>query len=151
MIKYSNYVSNNYKHRILSIIKWLHLSTNITSHIMKLIRIKYTLLLFILSSFTINAQIQALFNNKTQLRNMTERWELDTTSVRGTFLITPYKPIYVLPLNWSSMPNEKPHSGNVSPDYIAPPGVDYYNIENKFQLSFKTKILQSFLWDHADL
>jgi phospholipase A1 len=118
---------------------------------MKSIRIKYTLLLFIFSSFTINAQIQALFNNKTQLRNMTERWELDTTSVRGTFLITPYKPIYVLPLNWTSMPNEKPHSGNVSPDYIAPPGVDYNNIENKFQLSFKAKILQSFLWGHADL
>jgi phospholipase A1 len=33
--------------------------------------------------FSVNAQIQALFNSKTQLRNMT-RWELDTT-LRGTF------------------------------------------------------------------
>ena len=29
---------------------------------------------------------------------MTERWELDSTSARGTFLITPYKPIYILPI-----------------------------------------------------
>ena len=105
--------------------------------------------LFIVSA--LNAQIQALFNSKTQLRNMTERWELDTTSVRGTFLVTPYKPIYVLPVRWSSMPNEQPFSGNENPDYVAPEGVNYNNIEAKFQLSFKTKILQGFFWGHGDL
>ncbi len=82
---------------------------------------------------------------------MTERWELDTTSARGTFLVTPYKPMYVLPIRWSNNPNERPESGNIDPDYIAPAGVDYNNIEAKFQLSFKTKVLQSIFWGHGDL
>lgn len=102
------------------------------------------------SSFA-NAQIQALFNSKTQLRNMTERWELDTTAVRGTFLITPYKPIYILLGKYSSNPNEQPHSENESPEYITPDGVNYDNMELKFQLSFKTKVLQKILWGNADL
>ena len=102
------------------------------------------------SSFA-HAQIQALFNSKTQLRNMTERWELDTTAVRGTFLITPYKPIYILLGKYSSNPNERPSSENESPEYITPDGVNYDNMELKFQLSFKTKVLQKILWGKADL
>jgi hypothetical protein len=50
---------------------------------------------------------------------------VDTTSLRGTFLVTPYKPMYVLPVRWSTNPNERPKSGNLDPDYIAPAGVDY--------------------------
>lgn len=36
---------------------------------------------------------------KRQLRNMTERWELITAELSGTFLQTPDKPLYVLPLH----------------------------------------------------
>jgi len=96
------------------------------------------------------AQIQTLFNDKVELKSMVARWELDSTSARGTFLVTPYKSIYILPFVWSSNINEKPSSGNESPDYIAP-NLDYDNFELKFQLSFKTKIIQSFLWGKADL
>ena len=112
--------------------------------------IKITFFLLFFSSFA-HAQIQALFNSKTQLRNMTERWELDTTAVRGTFLITPYKPIYILLGKYSSNPNEQPSSENESPEYITPDGVNYDNMELKFQLSFKTKVLQKILWGKADL
>jgi hypothetical protein len=45
-------------------------------------------------------------------------------------------------VRWST--NPRPKSGNLDPDYIAPAGVDY-NIEAKFQLSFKTKVLQGVL------
>jgi phospholipase A1 len=69
---------------------------------------------------------------------MTERWE-DTT-LRGTFF-GHSKPMYVLPVRWSTNPNERPKSGNLDP-IILLPGVDYNNIEAKFQLSFKTKVLQ---------
>lgn len=117
---------------------------------MKLV-IKFTFFLLFFSSLGSSAQVQALFNNKTQLRNMTVRWELDTTAVRGTFLITPYKPIYILLGKYSSNPNEQPHSENDSPEYITPAGVDYDNVELKFQLSFKTKVLQKILWGNADL
>mgnify|MGYP003582558088 FL=1 len=109
---------------------------------MKSFQLKFSILIIFFSFCSVNAQIQALFNIKTQLRDLTERWELDTTSVRGTFLLTPYKPMYVLPLRWTNKPNEQPISGNVDPDYVAPPGVDYNNIETKFQLSFKAKVLQ---------
>ena len=116
---------------------------------MKLTVLKVSIFLLFCSS--VHAQIQALFNNKTQLHNLTERWELDTNSVRGTFLVTPYKPMYALPIRWSDNPNEQPKSGNIDPDYIAPPGVNYNNIEAKFQLSFKTKVLQGIFWGRGDI
>jgi phospholipase A1 len=78
---------------------------------MKNIQIKFSIFLLVFF-FSVNAQIQALFNSKTQLRNMTERWELDTTSLRGTFGHS-YKPMYVLPVRWSTNPNERPKSGNL--------------------------------------
>ncbi len=116
---------------------------------MKLV-VKFTFLVLFFSSFA-NAQIQALFDSKTQLRNITERWELDTNAVRGKFLITPYKPIYVLLGKYSSNPNEQPRSENERPEYITPAGIDYDDVELKFQLSFKTKVLQKILWGKADL
>jgi len=82
---------------------------------------------------------------------MTERWELDTTAQRGTFLLTPYKPIYMLFSKYSSNPNEQPHFENNNPEYIISEGINYDNIELKFQLSFKTKIVQKIIWGHADL
>jgi len=118
---------------------------------MKLHRMRFYYLLILLFPIISLAQVQALFNSKTQLRNMTERWELDSTAARGTFLITPYKQIYVLPIRWTSAPNEQPFSGNSSPELIVPEDSDYNNIEVKFQLSFKTKILQGIFWNHADV
>lgn len=97
------------------------------------------------------AQNQSLFQKKNLERNMSERWELDSVHRKGTFLISPYKPIYVLPTRWSSNPNEQPYSGNGSEDYVAEPGVNYNNIEAKFQLSLKIKILENVLWGKADL
>lgn len=108
-------------------------------------------LLFFLISYTANSQTSSFFNTKAKIRTMTERWELDTTATRSTFLVTPYKPIYILPGRWSSHPNERPFSGNQNPDYVAPAGTDYNNVETKFQLSFKTKVLQSIFWGHGDL
>ena len=97
------------------------------------------------------AQVRSLFNNTARLRTMTERWELDTTVTRGTFVISPYKPIYILPLRYSDLPNEAPKSGNQNPEYVAPDGSDFDNIETKFQISFKTKLLQDIFWGHGDL
>ncbi|HMI06415.1 MAG TPA: phospholipase A [Flavobacterium sp.] len=97
------------------------------------------------------AQTDKFFGNKTRLRNMTERWELDTTATRGTFLITPYKPIYILPFRYSGDPNETPYSGNKQPEYITQPGTNFNNVEAKFQFSFKTKLFQGILWNRVDL
>ncbi len=118
---------------------------------MKNLKIVNAFILLLFSSTVLKAQIQALYNTQTQAKSLTERWELDTTSSRGTFLITPYKPIYGLPMRWSSHPNEKPISANPDPNYVPRTALDYNNIEAKFQLSFKTKILQSIFWGHGDL
>jgi phospholipase A1 len=111
----------------------------------------FSFILILLSVFSSNAQVQALVSNEVKLNTMVSRWELDSTAVRGTFLVTPYKTIYIMPFVWSSSPNEQPYSGNTSPDYTPSSKINYDNVELKFQLSFKTKILQSFLWGRADL
>ncbi len=109
------------------------------------------LIVIIIFPFVSNAQTDKFFGNKTRMRNMTERWELDTTATRGTFLITPYKPIYILPVRWSDNPNEAPYSGNDNLDYVTPPGTNFNNLEAKFQISFKTKLLQGIFWNRVDL
>ncbi|REH00883.1 phospholipase A [Flavobacterium aquicola] len=106
---------------------------------------------WLLLSFAAHAQIQSLNDIRVKPKNLSQRWELDTTAVRSTFLLTPYKPIYFLLGKYSSNPNDQPHSENNSPEYIVPEELPYDNIEFKFQLSFKTKVLQSFLWGSADL
>jgi phospholipase A1/A2 len=111
----------------------------------------FQILLFLLCFSVSQAQINKFFENKARMRTMTERWELDTTVTRTTFVISPYKPIYLLPIRWSDNPNEEPYSGNGDPEYIVPPGTDYNNIETKFQISFKTKLLQGIFWNRVDV
>ena len=111
---------------------------------------KFISFLLLLTSILSTAQSKFL-TNRTQTRTMTERWELDTTATRGTFLLTPYKPIYILAGKYSSNPNDKPQSENDAPEYIIPEGENYDNVELKFQLSFKTKVLQSFIFGKGDL
>ncbi|NMH28958.1 phospholipase A [Flavobacterium silvaticum] len=82
---------------------------------------------------------------------MSQRWELDSTSSRGTFLITPYKPIFILPFRYTSNPNRQPVSRNADSSYVVSEPVDYNRTEVKFQVSFKVKIFQDMLWRHADL
>lgn len=82
-------------------------------------------------------------------KSLSERWELDDEHKNGTFKLTFYKPIYVLPARWSSDPNELPQSEN--PDNSFDEAQNYDQVEAKFQLSLKTKLLQSFLFGHGDL
>jgi len=82
-------------------------------------------------------------------KSLSERWELDDEDKNGTFKLTFYKPIYVLPARWSSNPNELPQSEN--PDNSFTEAQNYDQVEAKFQLSLKTKLLQSFLFVHGDL
>jgi phospholipase A1 len=101
----------------------------------------FCFILFFFFCFIANAQIQALFNNKTQLE--TDRWNWIQLRLEE-LLVTPYKSMYVLPVHWTSL--LMPLWGILILT-ILPAGVDYDNVESKFQLSFKTKVLQSFfLW-----
>ena len=95
------------------------------------------------------SQADDIFRKETYRQTMSQRWELDSADRRKTFVITPYKPIYVTAGRWSDKPNRQPKSGN--PAYSLPFPVDYNNYEAKFQLSLKTKVLQRIFWGQGDL
>lgn len=100
-------------------------------------------------TFPLIAQRTPLFDEKLNAHSLSERWELDSLTQKGTFLITPYKPVYITAGRWSDSPNERPRSEN--PNYSLPFQVDYGNYEAKYQLSFKTKLLQEIFGKHGDL
>jgi len=80
--------------------------------------------------------------------DLATRWELQDSLRNGTFLITPYKPNYVLPAVWSSAPNYTPYSeGETIPTVPIP--LD--DVELKFQLSFKMKVAQGLFGNKGDL
>jgi phospholipase A1 len=77
------------------------------------------------------------------------RWELAKDSKLGVFNFRAYKPVYLLPAFWSSDPNELPSSSN--PSRVAPQQQSLNSVETKFQLSFKTKVVENLFGDNGDL
>lgn len=106
-------------------------------------------LLFFCLSARSQAQSNSIFNRNATTQTLSERWELDSATKRGTFIITPYKPVYITAGRWSNNPNEKPTSEN--PAYTLPFQVPYNNYEARFHLSFKTKVIQGMFAGHGDL
>lgn len=106
--------------------------------------------LFIVLIFTYSACGQGFFEgNDIISKTYSQRWELDSIDKKGTFRLVSYKSIYVAPARWSSNPNEKPQSEN--PTNSATETIDYDIVEVKFQLSLKTKLLQSIFFGKGDL
>ncbi len=77
------------------------------------------------------------------------RWELAPESKLGTFNVRGYKPVYIMPLYAADRVNTRPHSPN--PDNVVPAAVPFKKVEQKFQISFKTKVLQDIFGDNGDL
>lgn len=84
----------------------------------------------------------------TRSHDLAARWELQDSLRNGTFLITPYKPIYALPAVWTNSPNYTPHSEG---DSIPTTPIALDAVELKFQLSFKTKVVQGLFGGKGDL
>jgi hypothetical protein len=78
-----------------------------------------------------------------------DRWELDAASRRGTFLLRPYKPMYVLPAHWTDSPNRQPVSDGVGNSL--PVEVPSRAIDAKIQLSFKVKLWETIGGSDVDL
>ncbi|MFZ6749191.1 phospholipase A [Undibacterium sp. Ren11W] len=74
--------------------------------------------------------------------NMVDRWELDSSKSTGSFLPRAYKPMYVLPLTYTSDINNNPSSPavNHTATNTGPPLSPW---EAEFQISLKAK-----LWEH---
>ena len=90
-----------------------------------------------------------IFTKKQVFRSLSDRWELDSTTQKGTFLVTAYKPLYVTAGRWSSDPNEQPVSEN--PAYNYPFNIPLGRYEARFQLSLKVKVLQGIFGRIGDL
>ena len=77
------------------------------------------------------------------------RWELDADSKLGVFNLRAHRPIFILPVFWNENPNERPRSDNPLNNVDVDQRLK--SIENKFQISFKTKVLEGVFGDHGDL
>ncbi len=78
---------------------------------------------------------------------MSKFWELDAGDKRGTFNFIGYRANYVLPVHYTSRINRSPQS----PTQTAVSQPEYRQVEAKFQLSLRTKLVQGLLFDGADL
>ena len=78
---------------------------------------------------------------------MSRYWELDPQDKRGTFNLTGYRPNFVLPLHATNRINRSPQS----PTQAVVPLPAYRHVEAKFQLSFRTKVLQDFGLKDSDV
>lgn len=75
-------------------------------------------------------------------------WELNDESKRGLYTLRTFKPNYVLPYHYTNNINSQP----TSPTRGSVEAVDQYqDHEMKFQFSFRTKVLEDFLFHNADL
>ena len=77
------------------------------------------------------------------------RWELSPESKLGTFNVRGYQPVYVMPVFATSNQNKQPTSPNPLNTVNTPQQLD--NVEAKFQLSLKTKVVQGVFGDTGDL
>lgn len=106
-------------------------------------------IIFILSST--HSHAQGLFKKKDSIitKTLSESWELDRKDKYGTFRLNSYKPFYILPIHWSNRINKQPQS--VGGETVFEEPLDLHSTEVKFQISFKTKVLQSLLFGKGDL
>jgi phospholipase A1 len=77
------------------------------------------------------------------------RWELDAEDKRGTFLIKPYRPTYILLGRITNSANRLPSSPG--PDRSVTEPLDVSPVEAKYQISFKTKLWEGLFGRHGDL
>jgi len=76
-----------------------------------------------------------------------ERWELDSDP--GEFIFRPYRPVYFFPVFYTDKLNLLPTTGN--PDTSLTQPLEFDHNEAKFQLSFKTKLVNDLFDDNGDL
>lgn len=98
-----------------------------------------------------DAEAQILFKKKDSIvtQTLSQAWELDNKDKSGTFRLNSYQPFYVMPVHWSNRINKQPQSIGQAPAFDKP--IELHSTEVKFQISFKTKVIQSFLFGTGDL
>ena len=80
---------------------------------------------------------------------LVERWELEPEQRLGRFLPLPYKPVYLLPVVVSNQVNTSPTSPNQA--NTVPVALPIDQVEAKFQLSVKTKVVEGLFNGNGDI
>ncbi len=83
------------------------------------------------------------------LSALSTTWELDESTKRGTFNLLPHKLNYLLGVNYTTRANTRPSSP--SPNHTVPASLSLQQIEAKYQLSLKTKLVQDVFGDNGDI
>jgi phospholipase A1 len=78
--------------------------------------------------------------------SLSTRWELDPETKQGLWIISPYEPMYILPVSYTSRKNDSPWS----PTHPATSVQPLRNTEAEFQLSVKTKAAENLFGLGAD-
>lgn len=79
---------------------------------------------------------------------MSRFWELDAEHKQGTFSLRSYRPNYVMPAHFTTSMNRTPDSPTRGP---GPTRANFKNVDAKFQISLRAKVLQDFGLPNADL
>lgn len=82
-------------------------------------------------------------------KSMSQQWELDSIDRKGTFRLVSYKPIYFAAARWSDKKNTQPF--NESGEFATEDNNLFENIEAKFQISFKSKLVEGLFFGKGDL
>ena len=115
-----------------------------------MLSLRFYLVAFLIT-VSYNTNAQGLFKKKDSIvtKTLSQSWELDKEDKNGTFKLNSHRPFYVMPLHWSNRINKNPQSEGQASAFDEPLGLN--STEVKFQFSFKTKLLQSFLFGKGDL
>lgn len=106
--------------------------------------LKKAVQLLVLTLFTTSSLLgqSSIFKKRDSYQTLTQIWELEPETNRGTFLITTYKPVYVLPFRFSSHRRDVPFEIPVDEVPTEKP-IELDNVEATLQFSFKTKLVQN--------
>lgn len=113
-------------------------------------QLKKTLQILVFSLFATSSLLaqSSNFKKREAYQTLSQIWELDSTNNRETFLLSTHRPMYVLPVRFSShrrkvpfeIPIENPTENELELD----------NVETIMQFSFKTKIAKK-IWGEGAL
>lgn len=92
---------------------------------------------------------QTDFNTIIIKKSMSQKWELDSIDKKGTFRLVSYKPLYFAAARWSNKNNQEPF--NQSGEFATKSNDLFENVEAKFQISFKSKLVQGMFFGKGDL
>jgi phospholipase A1/A2 len=82
--------------------------------------------------------------------SMFRHWELGESS--GVFQFRKHKPIYILPARYTGNPNQKPLRALIPEEYSEDrDALDITDVETKFQLSFKLKMIEGLFSERVDV